>query len=201
MPLELCTVDDLKGSSALQGFLEGMAGAEKYADILLTIIKGVSKRFESPDACNRTFENYTVNQTTEYFDGDKEKSFIIVKNPPITSVTSLHDDLDRVYGSAALIDADDYVAYDSGRVELDGGSFSTGLKNIKIIYKGGYTEATIPDDLKLACMLQSAFIFKRRKEIGLNAISGVGGSLNISTPMKLLPEVKAILRAYKIWRI
>ena len=156
MALQLCTIEDLKS------YLKGMEQATNYDPLLNGIIDMVTKRFEG--FCDREWEDTGTN-ITEYHDGDGERNLIVVRRPPINAFTSLHDDVDRSYGSDTLIATTDYVTYDSGRVELDSLRFSKGLKNIQVIYQGGYKLHTVPEDLRLACLLQSTFIFKRRESI------------------------------------
>lgn len=198
MALDLCSLSDLRGAdgSDAVGFLDGMGYVTKYDTLLSSLITAVGKRFEN--YCNRLFE-YGAS-LTEYYSGSANETFIVVKRPPIASVASLYDDTDRVFGSDTLIDADDYVVGDQ-TVELKYSKFLKGILNIKVTYAGGYETATIPGDLKLAAMMQVAFIFKRRADLGLTGISGEGGSISVQYPMKLLPEVEAILQAYKIWKI
>jgi len=113
----------------------------------------------------------------EYHDGDGRSSYFITNEFPITSVSSLYDDVERDYDSTSLIDTDDYVWYREGRVELDSGSFSKGLKNIKIIYLAGYTS----DDREWAqieylATKWVAMIFKAKDHLGISSQSDPDGS-------------------------
>lgn len=198
MALDLCTLDDLKG------YLEGLANVNKYDTLLAAIITMTSKRFGS--YCEREWDNNSGNDITEYFDGTGQ-DFIIVKHVPIASVTSLYDDANRSYGADTLIDATDYVFYaDRGIIQLDGSTFGKGLKNIKAVYKGGYTASTIPDDLRMACLLESAKTFEMRKRLGLDSKSAQGGSVMVTpksmvTPLDFLAEVKAIIDMYRLYLV
>jgi len=198
MSLKLCSINDIRGSEGgeAEGFLEGMKGVTKYETLLNTIIDAVSKRFEN--YCCREFE-YQQN-IEEYHSGTGENTFIIVQRPPISKVTSLHDDYNRVFGDDTLFDVDNYVAGEQ-TVDLKNFRFRKGIKNIKVVYDGGYTDATIPHDLRLAAIMQTVFIFQRRNDLGLTSLSGEGGSISVQFPMKLLPEVGEILQNYKIWRL
>jgi len=197
MALDLCTLPDLKG------YLEGMSNVDKYDVLLSSLITMTSKRFES--YCGRVWDNNSGNDITEYFDGGG-KSFVIVKRIPVASVTSLHDDTARAYGADTLINTTEYVIYnDDGLIELDdGGYFADGRKNVKVVYKGGYTATTIPEDLKLACIMEAAKTFEMRKRLGVESQSNQGGSVVIATtpvgPTQLLPEVRAILNIYRSYR-
>lgn len=196
--MDLCTIEDLRGVEGQEtmGFVDSLKGSTKYDTLFATLITAVSRRFES--FCNRTFEYNSA--ITEYYSGNGERGYIYVKRPPIATVTSIHDDVDRDFDSTTLVDADYYVVFDD-RVEMKYSAFTKGLKNIKIIYSGGYSTATLPADIRLAAMMQVAFVFKRRADLGLVGISGEGGSISVQSPMKLLPEVEATLQPYKLWTL
>jgi hypothetical protein len=49
----------------------------------------------------------------------------------------------------------------------------------------------------MAVIMQTAFIFRRRKDIGLSSISLPDGSISVVAPTELLPEVKAVLKEYR----
>jgi hypothetical protein len=116
---------------------------------------------EAEKYCHYAFNRATY---TEYHDGDGS-SIIMLKNLPIESITSIHDDPDRVYDSEHLIDSTDYVLYSgSGKVQLDGLITTIGLNNIKVIYVAGYGagagQTTPPEDIKKALILLVIASFK-----------------------------------------
>jgi hypothetical protein len=82
-----------------------------------------------------------------------------------------------------------------------------GLQSTKFSYTGGYLTADGTSahlrfpDLLLLCLIQSAFIYQRRAEIGLTGRSLEGGSVSLMAPIKLLPEVEDGLRAFRPKRI
>lgn len=96
--------------------------------------------------CNRVLEQATV---TEYHSGRAGQTTLRLKQYPVASITSLHDDVDRVYGADTLLVAADYVLTDpaAGLAQLDGFTFEEGLHNIKIVYVGGFPVGS--NDLKL----------------------------------------------------
>ena len=101
--------------------------------------------------CGRIFEQATV---TEYHSTRAGQRVLLLHRAPIVSITSIHDDPLRVYGANTLLASTVYVSDDddlkAGMVRLDGISFSAGLRNVKVIYVGGF--ATIP------CALEQAAI-------------------------------------------
>jgi hypothetical protein len=91
--------------------------------------------------CNRTLEQATV---TEYYSTRAGQTTLRLKIYPVASITSIHDDVDRVYGADTLLAASDYVLDDAeaGIVKLDGCTFNEGLRNVKVIYLGGFAVGT-----------------------------------------------------------
>ena len=80
---------------------------------------------------------------TEYHDGGWP--YIFVNNPPIRSITSIYDDTARDFAAGTLVASTDYHydgdLADQGRVQLyNVGAFSTGVRNVKIVYAGGFDE-------------------------------------------------------------
>lgn len=94
--------------------------------------------------CNRaTLEQTTV---TEYHSARAGQMTLKLRQYPVASITSLHDDVDRIYGADTLLAATDYVLEDeqAGIVQLDGTSFNEGLKNVKVVYVAGYAAGSAP---------------------------------------------------------
>lgn len=139
-----------------------------------------------------TRRNLFYGSFTEYYDGNNGNA-VFVNNFPIEAVTSLHDDVDRVFGSDDLVPADEYyVDLTKGIVRLINGLvFSEGFGNIKIVYTGGFK--VIPKDLELAC---SQLVLADYMEIkgGINVLEGE--SLTYK-PANLRKEAYAVLDKYK----
>ncbi len=55
----------------------------------------------------------------------------------------------------------------------------------------------VPDDIRLATLLQCAFIFRKRDAIGVRGITTPDGSITSTLPLDLLPEVKTYLRDHR----
>lgn len=191
MSLKLATLDEVKS------FIGGMETVDKHDALLNNLIGYVSRRFEKE--CDREFE-YSAS-ITETLDGDGWKDTIFVRRPPITSVATIHDDTERSFGSDTLIASTDYIVK-TNFIQLDSGQrFGNGVGNIQVVYAGGYTIKTLPDDLKFACVMQTVFLYKRKETMGVLSISGAGGSISQNAPMKLLPEVEEAIQPYRIYRI
>ncbi len=103
--------------------------------------------------CNRSLD--TAQTYTEYHTGGKP--YVYVKRPPIVSITSVTDDAQ--YGARSIA-ATNYIDgtddngenYAIGRVELwyNESHFTPGKSQVKVVYVGGWTTATIPADIKHA---------------------------------------------------
>lgn len=109
--------------------------------------------------CNRAFDSATY---TQYYDGNNKRS-IVLRNTPVTSVTSIS--YMTAVDTYTAFDATTYtVNADSGVVQLASTwsnalwlagiesptGFQKGNKAIKAVYVGGYS--TIPADLSQACI-------------------------------------------------
>jgi len=134
--------------------------------------------------CNTiTMRKLKSRDLTEYYSGDGT-NIILTNEYPITAITAVYDDLDRSYGSDTLIDSSDLVylpdrlAY---MIVYDGGTFNSGIKNLKVQYTAGYT--TIPYDLQQACLEIIAYYYKNTEEnrFGVTARTIGGGSVTIET--------------------
>ena len=93
--------------------------------------------------CKRKLRARTI---TEYRDG-LGRNWIDTKEWPIIGTTAdvdLYDDLDRAFSSTYKFEDDDWVLTgEQGRIELLsdsslGSVFQKGVKNVKIVYTGGY---------------------------------------------------------------
>lgn len=159
--------------------------------LLTSIVTWVSTEFER--YCNRLF---TKAERTKYFDAGSK--YYVVNAFPIDALATLT----VIYDSDEQTLASDYwVWYDEGVIEFQSTPSKTEPKQISITYTGGYESVdgvlAVPDDIKYACVLQSAFVYRRRKDIGLSSASMPDGSISVMSPTKLLPDVVSILNRHK----
>lgn len=145
--------------------------------------------------------NPTVEDTTYtlYLDGDGSK-YLQLPITPVVSVTSLHVDIDRKYGSDRLVDSGDYELFgDEGlvllKVDSTQGEWDRGKRTVKAVVVAGFT--TIPMPIKHACAMQVAFWWQARAHLGKTSVSQGGGSSSVAT-LKLLPEVRQALEPYRL---
>lgn len=124
-------------------------------------INAVSARFES--YCDRKFVSRTH---TEYLDG-KGVRVLYPKQYPITSVTSIHDDMDWAWADSTLISSDNYrIADDNSIVFKSNTTVADAKQNIKLVYDAGYTD--IPYDLEDVCINEVLRILNIFPELGVD---------------------------------
>jgi len=143
-----------------------------------------------------TFENNTY---THYFDGDGSDR-LNLRVRPANTITSVHVDVDRDYGSDELVASGDYELFsDEGllllKTDSDQGSFTTGYRSVKVVYTAGYT--SIPDAIVHACGIQVNHWYLNRDTIGKPKITQNSSVIDVRS-LELLPEVKQALGPYRI---
>lgn len=173
-------------------FLEIENGS--HSSLLKNLQEGITKRFET--YMGREFEK---KERTEKFDGGTP--YFQLKAFPIDTGETITVTEDGI----TLVENDDYyVRAEEGVIEFGREASETYPLNIVITYTGGYTIASeviaVPDDLKRACVYQTAFEFRRRKDLGASAVNMGDGSMSISKPTELLKDVKLTLDSYRLIR-
>ena len=173
--------------------------------VLTTILEKVSAAIES--YLGRELED-TGSDATMYFSGDGRRRIFAVRRFPGVTVTSVHDSLDRSYGSGDLISSDDYAVHaDEGLVEMEY-PLQPGVRNVRIVYSGGYEadEETgilpVPDPIKHACILQAAEVYRRRESMTETSVSNDLGTMSMPVTfdlMDLTPGVKRTLDPFKCY--
>lgn len=146
---------------------------------------------------------------TEYYTGCGDH--LQLKRYPIIAITSIKEALDYDFASADALVADEaYRILNDGvngiLFRIYGAWFDT-PDATQVIYRGGYCavsespgdgETALPDDIREAAIEQAGFLFKRRDDLGLSAISFEGGSISKFSAIDLLPMVKKTLDRYRI---
>lgn len=126
------------------------------------IIRGDSQIKKFTD---RELEESTL---TQQYDGTVENGGVLnLDEFPVTSITTVHDDISLVFDASTLIPDTDYVfEAKPGILRLtplastlrpfrDPRQFNEGVQNIKVVYVAGF--ATIPGDLEQAAIELVAF--------------------------------------------
>lgn len=179
----------LIGLQELKSFLEKTD--TEHDSVLLMLIEMVSKRME-------TFLNrdLTYQTKTEKLYGDGFTMYQVRAFPVDTSQPySVKRD-----GYLMKDGSDYFLDPDNGLITFITPVYSRPL-GLEISYTGGYREGAegilmVPDDIRKACLYQTAYEFRRRHELGATSITMPDGSMQIQ-PVSLLPEVKSILQHHR----
>lgn len=124
-------------------------------------------------------------------DGNGHRAMVFINNP-ITAVSSL-----KINGNIIPVSTDWNVPgyiIDNYQIVLIGYVFDKGIRNVSMSYTGGY--ATVPNDIKQACVELVAKKYKSRAWIGQRSKSVGGESVSFSTD-DINAETKVILNNYK----
>lgn len=152
---------ELVSTSELRAYIQAPTG---YDTVLASIKASVEQWVKT--YCRDPF---LVAARTEYHDGNGQ-SVLRLKHFPITDLSSINIDGDRLFADATLVDEDDIIESDEsaaqGYVELKGGTFPVGQKNVKVVYSAGHS--TIPADIKHAVLIMCAreFMLQDKKLTG-----------------------------------
>jgi hypothetical protein len=175
MTIELVSYADLKALLDLEG-----DEITSYPSLAL-IRESVTAAIEI--FTGRNLESKERSRTI--FVGNIPTNQIILKAVPVSSVDSV-----------TVTITDDVETYSSDDYETTvyGIKLYTSIKNaiIQITYTGGIS--TVPDAISRAALLQTAYEFQSKDQIGATSVSTEGGT--VSRPeMGLLKEVKRLLQS------
>lgn len=166
--------------------------SSNFDDLLTLILESVSSKMET--FLNRNLEKQ---EYTEYFNGGKH--YYYVSATPIDSVSDITVTVSDNTGYTE--DSEYYVWYEEGAIQFVAAPTESRPKQVKIIYTGGYTTTSeviaVPLDLKYACILQTSFEFRRRKDVGLEAITIPDGAVSVPVRSEFIDEVKSILKKFR----
>ena len=154
--------------------------------VLATLITQCSKLVEK--YCQRTLLTATH---TDYYDGKAQRE-IVLRQFPVTSVTTVHDDSARSYGSSTLVAAADYYAdLNRGIIKFDI-TLGRGRGNLKVVYVAGYADiGSLPGNVVLAVNKVVGAAFNKRKSDGQTGDSL--GNTSFSYEPIITADVAALL--------
>jgi hypothetical protein len=183
----LITVDDVRSHRLANGITLNTTPDQNI--ILENLINHITSMFEG--FCDRRFVSRTY---TEYHNGNG-RSILYTANNPIISITSINVDSDWTWDASTLLSSSYYRIFDNiGIITKCCDYFEVGQQNIKVVYVAGY--AVIPEDLKLACIMEVLNRFDNSKSIGVVNISVDGLSTSYSQD-RFLPITTQVLKKYK----
>lgn len=179
--MALCTREEVKSYMSMTG---------SNSDIDSTI----------KDLCNRlsaTIESYcgrefSSAEYTEYHNG-YGNVILYTNNYPVTSVSGIWEDTSRDWPVNTEVDSDEYFV-NEGAIYRRDAYFLDWPMSIKIIYTAGY--ATIPYDLKQACIVEVARSYEQRKEQGVDTKAYADANTTYVLD-DFLPNSKLVIDLYK----
>ncbi|MFQ5452255.1 MAG: phage head-tail connector protein [Candidatus Paceibacterota bacterium] len=130
---------------------------------------------------------------TEVQDGRGSKS-ILLRQYPVTAITSLHIDSQGTFDANSLIAAADYAQRDEDELVLRSSTFKRGLQNIQIVYTAGFS--TIPADLENACLELIEFMYDRRGDRRVGVASKSKRDENITFITKIPEFIMQMIEPY-----
>jgi hypothetical protein len=167
---------------------------------------GVAALFDK--ACNRGLKR--VENQTETFTANREHWYL--RRSPVESVASLEQKYSEAEGWVAL-SAGELIRYrddESGLLWFSTNQADDRESMLRVTYTGGHwfddTEnetgdmpagaAALPDDVKLAWLLQCQHVWNERDKFGA-AITDKAGQQSKLSALALVPEVLDILKSYR----
>lgn len=156
--------------------------ASQKDDELITYALAAQELAE--DWCKRYFDGSILR--SEYHDGDESSTDIVTKAYPILSITDIRDDISLVFGSDTIVSSSDYLSIaDLGQIRKISGIFTSGKKNLKITYKGGFISeqtlvaAATPANT-MTVSAQTVFASKPFKAIVTTGVASTAGNVTIT---------------------
>ncbi len=162
-----------------------------------TIIDSLIDRIQSlwDTETNRTWEQTTF---TEYYSSE-ESDTVFLKNYPVSSITTIHDDPDWVYGSDTLVSSDDYTYDEKDGIVYYNGDFFTGRNNIKVVYVAGYL--TTPGWLEQILIRQVAHWYtqgtKQKWDKSSNSMQEGGTTSYTQLKNNMLPDFDSLVEMHR----
>lgn len=139
---------------------------------------------------------------TEYYDGEGETE-LLLRQYPVTALTSLYDDTLRAFGAGTAIDIANNVVLDGekGIVRLwnQAVAFNDGIANVKVVYTAGYALASVPESIKEAVLLYIGNLYRRQYQDQRFGVSSetIGDRTTNYSNDEFPAKAKALLNPYR----
>lgn len=144
-----------------------------------------------------------VTAYTFYLDGPTTTNLQVLQLPmrPIQSITSIHSDIDRQYGSDTLIDSSTYTLDQyKGQVILNPITatdyFDRGFRAIKVVCEAGFANSFLPSDLEHGICVWASQLHRNKATQGKDSITQRAATISIS-PKNMPDEVKEIFAPFR----
>ena len=193
---QLCTVQEVLYSPAFKGMRNNVDEDENDIEYIELSIKSVSDRSEK--LAQRKLARATYSDVFSI--ANDHTSVIAVRNPPISSITSIKEEYNGDFQNGSTLDPTSYSVVDdgeSGVIRLRDYCFQKGVGCVQVTYVGGYDP--IPDDLKKAAIEQVCYEFRVNPNHGMRSEQQIG-SQTVYTPLELLKYVREVFQSYRVVR-
>jgi len=120
-----------------------------------------------------------------------------------TNVLSLVEQApDRIFGAGTEIDLSNfYFSHTTGLLTYEYGPFVRGIGSIQVTWTGGLGTAPehVPADLRAAAVMQVAYWWQRRNEIGVEERRYKEGAIiKVPSKMSFIADVEEVLDTYEV---
>ena len=192
--------------TTLKQYLPEITGNNANSDLeaLLDRVESATARYmgwRKPD--NLASPRMLSSTYTFYLDGPTYENPQVLQLPmrPVQSITSIHVDVDRQYGSETLMDSGDYeLDRYEGRVILKPieatDVFERGYRAIKVICEAGFANSNLPADLEHGICVWASQLHRNKATQGKDSITQRAATISIS-PKSMPPEIKEILAPFR----
>lgn len=131
----------------------------------------------------------------------RRSNILLLKEWPVTAVTSLHLDDEGIFAEETLKPASDYVLGDEGNsLILKSDFFPHGFHNIRIAYTAGYNAALHAGplaELELACLWLVEWFYRHRERGDMGRTSKSKGDESVGILAEMPTMIKEIVLDYK----
>lgn len=183
----------------LKTYLNISSANDADNNMLQGIVNRASQEMEQLIGQNIISRDYT----DERYSGDGKSYLLVLRQAPVTAVTSLYDDCYWDFTSASLIDSDYYYIWqDEGIIERKDAAFANGRANIKVTYTAGWgKDTTLPRDIRQKCLMLAAHYYMQspagKGRQGQDSLSLPGGQGTSRYVQGIPKEVYDTARAYR----
>lgn len=192
--------------STLKQYLPEITGNNANTDLesLLDRVEAATARYMGWRKPKNLASPRMLSATYEFFlDGPTYEDPQVLQIPmrPVQSITSIHSDIDRQYGSDTLIDASEYTLDQyEGRVIMDPITatdiFERGYRAIKVVCEAGFANSTLPADLEHGICVWASQLHRNKATQGKDSITQRAATISISAK-NMPPEIKEILAPFR----
>jgi hypothetical protein len=185
--MDLTTKDNVKALIGLTGSGDDV--------LIVALVKAVSAQIT-----RYMKREVAIAERTEFHDVEPGQKVFLLKAYPVTACAVYNDEA-RAFTTP--LGADVYTFLGSrGRIVVDDYPLIDGAQVLKVVYTGGLAASqealeTQYPDIEMAARIQTAYVYDRRKKLGLASESFGNGSVQFEQKLEILPTVKEMLDPHR----